>query len=184
MSKYFFNDNILGKSDESRVVTIKNQISNALKEIPRIREKKKYFLLYEFSKLRKAKKLTKNITFLFNPEYLKLLDKKSITFKIFKSQENSEHSFYGLSDNEINLDNKDENLDKSFIFNNEEAEYFGDDENSFKIKIDDLLKKNKINNEESIYPKKFKNGEEDYIINNFTLNNNENEKYSLISDYE
>ena len=45
-------------------------------------------------------------------------------------------------------------LNKSFIFNNEEAEYFGDDENSFKIKFDDLLKKYEINNEESIYPKK------------------------------
>ena len=32
--------------------------------------------------------------------------------------------------------------------------------------------------------KKFKNGEDNYIINNLTLNNNENEKCSLISDYE
>ena len=50
-------------------------------------------------------------------------------------------------------------MDKSFIFNNKEKEYFGDDENSFKIIFDYLPKKYEINNEVSIYPKKFKNGE-------------------------
>ena len=44
-SKYYFNDNNNGKSDESRVITIKNQIIDVFKDIPKINEKKIIFII-------------------------------------------------------------------------------------------------------------------------------------------
>lgn len=183
-SKYFFNDNDVGKLVESRVLTIKKQISDALTEIPKINKQKKTYLFSEFSKLRKSKKLSKNVCLLFNPEYIKLLNNKNIDFKIFKNKESSEKSFYALSYNENGSLNKSENCDISLIFNNEEGEYNGDDEKSFQMNFDDLMKRHETKNEECIYSNKYKKEESNNLFNNLSFKKNEKENLSFISDFE
>lgn len=171
-SKYFFNDYDLGKNQKTRVETIKIQLKNILEEIKNIPRNKKKYLLFQFSKLRKSKKLNNTLYILFNPEYIKLLDNKNFDNKYYKTQEKSENFFINYSVNEkLSNDNFFEN---SFNLENDikDEEYFGDNEDSLKMNFDELLEKHEKNKE------KFDNS---FIYNNngkdiYNYNSNEQNK--------
>ena len=178
ISKYLFNDNNKGKSDKSRVETIKFQIESIFDEIPNIKENKKKFLLSHFSKFRKARILSRNIYILFNPEFVKKLNTINFEKKKFKSDNPSEKSFEFIP-----LEEKDANimgLESSILFenNNLEEEYYGDDEDSLRMNFDELLKKYKYEDNKNNYNLKINTNENDNSRFNY---NAKNKKYFLLS---
>lgn len=159
-------------------------MSQVLEEIPEIEIEKKKLLLSKFSKLRKSKRITKNVFGLFFPMFTKENDVLKINI-----ENQSYCKFKEESDYICNKDDKySYNNGPTNIFpiqdNIDSFDYDGDEENSMKfnkIKFN-FRRKRKNNLKDTIFNCSFEPQNNSQL--NFSEESNLNKELSFISDYK
>jgi hypothetical protein len=182
-TSFFFNDEKKQKKDESRTKAIKNQMNQFLNDIPEIEFEKKQLLMSKFPKLRKSKRITKNVFGLFFPMFFKENDILKIN-----TEDQNYCKFKDESDYICNKDDKySYNNEPTKLFpiqdNIDSLDYDADEENSMKLnKIKfNFRRKNENNLKDTVFNCNFESLNN--LILNFSEEDNSNKALSFISDY-